>query len=136
MKKHVIIFWVSVFMFFTGFGQSGGTDTRDIVKRITLINKFESEYVGFAGSASKQYKNYKRLLETATEKELQALLSHKNAAVRVYVFMALQKKNPTLAKKASKKLLNDKEIIRTLQGCIGGVTTVRELVATIVLNQD
>lgn len=98
------------------------------VQRIADINKYESQYVGFAGSYSEQYKNFDRLLRCVTEQDLILLVKNKNPAVRVYSFKALITKNKKLAASIYEVLQSDDAPIFTLEGCIGGQATVSSLV--------
>jgi hypothetical protein len=102
-----------------------------IADKIAEHNKYESARVGFAGSASEQYRQYELLVKTATKEELVLLLNHKSAAVRVYVFKGLLFKDPKAAYSHLNELNNDSATVFTLIGCIGGRSSVADLIHSI-----
>jgi hypothetical protein len=98
------------------------------VRQIAANNKYESQYVGFAGSYSEQYRNFDQLLRFATEQDLLLLVKNQNAVVRVYSFKALLCKNRRLATSMYEVLRSDETPVFTLEGCIGGQATVGSLI--------
>jgi len=102
--------------------------TQLVVQQIAANNKFESEYVGFAGSPSQQFALMKTLENVASDHELLLLTRNRSAAVRIYAFIALCRKNSALAGKAYQVLSKDGATITTLSGCIGGQGHVASIV--------
>lgn len=107
-----------------------------IVSEIAKNNKYESRFVGFAGTPSQQYSHYQDLRKTATKEELVELLNHKNAVVRIYGFKALYETDRETAEKYSAELLKDTADFMTLQGCIAGTETVKNYVRRMLRNAD
>src|SRR5687768_11329838 len=97
--------------------KSSSPTVSDQVKQIAISNKYESSHVGFAGSASEQYKRMKELTKAATQNELLQLTRHTNAAVRIYSYLALRTKNYEKAQSIYKTLSRDTAAIFTLEGC-------------------
>jgi len=111
---------------------SSGDSLKHVVEAIANNNKYESMQVGFAGSLSDQFKNYQRLLRFATDKDLLLLIRHKNPAVRVYAFKALLRINRKLSSSTYHMIKADTTMIFTLNGCIGGQSTVAGLAYTLI----
>ena len=136
MKGIFLIGWLIVFLLPSTFAQRHlSRATAEIVNAIAINNKYESQFVGFAGSPSVQYQNYERLKNIATNDELVHLLKHKSAAVRIYSFKTLYEKDPGLAKKLSAQLLADTSEFMSLQGCIAGTEDVKSFVQRILRNR-
>jgi len=57
----------------------------------------QSEYVGFIGRKSKEFKRFQKLKENATTEELIRLKEHVNPIVRTYAFIGLIEKEPSNA---------------------------------------
>ena len=62
---------------------------------IAQINELHYQYIGYAGATSDQYKNYKKLSQTATNKELYILAKDYNPVVATYATFALMDKGDT-----------------------------------------
>jgi hypothetical protein len=107
------------------FAQTNISDSAlSVVRQLATHNTFESEYVGFAGSPSRQFALMHKLQDIATDQELFSLTKHGNAVVRVYAFIALCRVHSKLADKAYQQLSKDQATVSTLTGCIGGRSTV------------
>ena len=102
--------------------------TKRVVKKIARSDGYYSQYVGYAGRSSAEYKNYEKLLEIASEEELRFLVSHENPIVRSYVSLALSNRLtseeffPIVVSR-----LHDTARVETLNGCIGGVNIVGDV---------
>ncbi len=59
------------------------------VAQIAANGKFESEYVGFAGSPSQQFQAMQSLKRVSTAEELFLLTHHRIPVVRLYALIAL-----------------------------------------------
>jgi hypothetical protein len=89
-----------------------------IVERIAKINEVQEEHVGFAGTESENYKNFKQLKEIATTEELVQLTDNKNATVACYSSWALvDRAYPDLKTIFQKYTLQDRQV-ETFSGCI------------------
>lgn len=130
MRKSFLIF--SIFLSTVVRGQN--SSLAGIVKEIAASNKYESAYVGFAGSPSEQYSRMKQLSKLADDKELLQLIRHTNAAVRIYSYLALQMKYPEKAKTVYKKITSDSSTVFTLIGCVGGSNTVGSIIRQFKTN--
>ncbi|MEM7104820.1 MAG: hypothetical protein AAF502_16910 [Bacteroidota bacterium] len=65
------------------------TDTDRLVNAIANDRIMESEYIGFGGSKSKQYKRFQKLKSTASLYELEHLIKHESPIIRSYAYLAL-----------------------------------------------
>jgi hypothetical protein len=54
---------------------------------------------------------------------------NKNAVVRLYAFQALKQKHADVGGDLLKQFQHDETMVETLEGCIGGKKTVKELAA-------
>ena len=136
--KHIIgLILIVLISFTTGKTQQKiSHSTKKLVYKISAVNKYESQFVGFAGTPSQQYLNFQHLRQSATQEELQELLRHKNAVVRIYSFKALYEKNRKAAEQHSRELLKDTARFMTLQGCIAGSDRVKNTVRRILRRAD
>ena len=135
--KHIILTALLIVIFSqNSYLQTSKNLIDNITSQLATNNKYESQYIGIAGSESKQYLLYLQLKNNATKEELTALLHHKNPVVRVYVFKALFEKDKNLAKQKTKHLQHDTARFMTLQGCIGGMTTVQNFVTGMLHPTD
>ncbi len=105
---------------------------KTLVDKIAKYGKYESERVGFAGTPSEQFKNYKQLLKIATTQELKLLVLDESPVVKVYAFQALAENDTKSAVVIAKSLEKDTAVVYTLEGCIGGEATVQELAMRII----
>ena len=111
-----IIFLTTLLSATVSFGQSQKLTT--IVDKIAKINEVQQEHVGFAGSESENYKNFKQLKDIATTGELVQLTDHKNATVACYASWALADNvYPDLKTIFQKFILHEKQV-ETFSGCI------------------
>lgn len=111
------------------FGQKQRNDSLEkVVQGITISNIYEVSYtVGFAGSVSKQYLRFNKLLSLATEKQLTDMAAqNKNAVVRLYALQALRQKHVKIPDNLLKQFRHDKTIVIILNGCCGYEMTVGE----------
>jgi hypothetical protein len=139
MKHWILV--VCMASAWASFAQQGRTSDpgagRDslavVVSQIAANNKYESQYVGFAGSYSQQHRNFERLIMFANDQDLLLLVRNKNAAVRVYSFKALMVKNRKLAASMYEVLRTDGTPVFTLEGCIGGEATVGSLIGRFMV---
>lgn len=108
----------------------------EIVKEIASHNIYESRTVGIAGTLSAQFQRYEKLGKTATPDELiQISTNHENAVVRIYAFQALKLRGIAVPKDLQEQISRDKAEVQTLDGCLGGVSTVGKLSKEDVVSQ-
>lgn len=103
-------------------------DAMLLVKEMAGANKYESQYVGFAGTQSVQYKRMQALSDKVTETELRQLTRHGSAVVRIYSYIILKRKYPKVAKKIREQLMKDDTPVFVFDGCIGGRSTVQNII--------
>ena len=99
------------------------------VKEMAAANVYEESLsVGFAGTASAQYKRFCRLLSIAGNEQLISLAAaHKNAVVRLYCYQALKQKGAIIPPSLMQQFSTDNTKIKTLNGCIGTERPVHAL---------
>jgi hypothetical protein len=98
------------------FGQSKKLSA--IVEQIAKINEVQQEHVGFAGTESENYKNFKQLKEIATTEELVQLTDNKNATVACYASWALADNVYPSLKTIFQKFVTQDKKVETFSGCI------------------
>ena len=94
---------------------------------LSRAKAYESKYVGYGGSPSATYALFETLRGLANERELIALLEHESAIVRAYVGVHVASK-VAAGLPALTALAEDDSPLSTLQGCIGGGSSVSMLV--------
>jgi hypothetical protein len=100
---------------------------------IATHNRYESAHVGVAGIKSRQYTRFESLLPLASVNELEEMATaDTNAVVRLYALQALHHKGVTIAAALKKKFAEDKTLVFTLNGCIGGEQSVQSLASSIL----
>ncbi len=92
---------------------------KEIVSNISSINVVQSKHIGMGGTESENYKNYLKLRETATIKELLELTDNKNSVVACYAAIALADTSYQDLKTIFKKFLFNQRYVETQSGCIG-----------------
>lgn len=95
---------------------------------IAQYNEYHADYVGYGGGKSDIYKAFEMIRDSLEIKELFKLLKHDSQAVRVYAHFAIEQKDSTQVDKAWSALRGKKEKLFTLNGCIGMMETVKEVV--------
>ena len=69
----------------------------------------ESEYVGFGGTKSDEYKRFQKIKSNATDEELVELINHENPIVRTYGFLGLIEREKMKPSDAFEKALENNE---------------------------
>jgi len=90
-----------------------------------------SSHTGFAGSKSETYAHYEILKRNANGTQLISFLDHPSQLVRIYSYMALKANKNTIPKAQRDRLLNDKQKILTMSGCIISTSTVADVVGSL-----
>ena len=112
------------------FGQKQKVDSlAPILKAMAINNVYEvSTTVGYAGSVSKQYLRFEKLLSLATIKQLIDIATNdKNAVVRLYALQALKREKIIISTALIQQFQNDQTIVEVLNGCIGNKKSVNTL---------
>jgi len=98
----------------------------EIVEEIAVYNELESQYVGFDGYHSDQYKRFERLKAELTNDQLLELTNHQNGVVRCYAFWALADRKHDNLFSVLIENLNDTVSVNKLFADIGGNTKVAD----------
>ena len=88
---------------------SSCTDISKVVDEIVNRNMMESEYVGFGGTKSDEYKRFLKIKSIATDEELIKLIDHNNPIVRTYGFLGLIERGKLKPSVAFEKALENNE---------------------------
>ena len=92
-----------------------------IVSEIAEEDKVYEDHTGYGGGTSNQYSRFDSLKKFATTSQLINLTKHKNVAVQVYAFMALERRNYSDIKIILEQSLNNTQtFIYFPGGCMGG----------------
>ena len=132
MKKinRILLFSVMLLTSHITFGQLAENDSVNlIVAEMDSSNVYETSYtVGYAGSISKQYLRMEKLSGIISNNKLTDLALHyPNAVVRLYALLLLKQKKITIPENIVVAFANDATSVNTLNGCYGGVGSVRSL---------
>lgn len=111
-----MIFLTALLSVSVSFGQTQKLTT--IIDKIAKINEVQGKHVGFSGTESENYKNFKQLKETATIEELVQLTDNKNAAVACYASWALADNTYINLKTIFQKFVLQDRQVETFSGCI------------------
>ncbi len=107
-------------------------DTERIVRKIEKTNQLMGSAVGYSGTKPQQFDNFIELEKRASKNELISLTEHSNGVVRCYAFWALSHDSTVDLFPIVTKHLNDKEIVSTQFGCIGGSEKVGDFFISVV----
>ena len=97
------------------FGQASKVDV--IVDEISKINQVQYERIGYGGTESENFKNFKKLKALATTEELVQLTDHNNATVACYASWALVDKAYPELKTIFQKFIEQDKQVKTFSGC-------------------
>ena len=102
------------------FGQSSQKDSVSIIViALAKGNTYDETFTtGFAGSISKQFRLFEKLVLAATEQQLRDLTEHSNPVVRLYAYQALKRKNLIIPARILERFVNDSATITVIRGCI------------------
>lgn len=100
------------------------TDVSTLVDQISQNNLLESEYIGFGGGKSDEYKRFKKLSKIATNKELEELITNDHPIVRTYALQLMLERKLINSEKAFRTALQDNESFAKMNGDIGGSSDV------------
>lgn len=89
-----------------------------VITAIAAYPRIDDEFTGVGGIRSKQYQRLEWLSKYPSEKELLALVSHKNNNVKVYAFWALANRKSPAIKSILEEHLHDSSTISYMAGCI------------------
>lgn len=118
MIKKILIVFILILFSSTLLGQEIRKEIYDLVQKIESVNILESEYVGYSGSTTDQYRYFDTLSKIATIDELLQLTKYKNPVIKGYASWALSnQKYPNLVAVFS-EFLNTNEMAKSQDGCI------------------
>jgi hypothetical protein len=121
MKKNLLVL---ILITNCVIAQSAKIDS--LVNIIVNANVVSAYTKGINGIISEEYQAYKSLIEICQSEELISLCKHQNACVRCYAFLALLKKNRTLAEEMLLSSYVDNEKVTLINGCFGQRVTVTD----------
>ncbi|MFP7655716.1 hypothetical protein [Chryseobacterium proteolyticum] len=93
---------------------------RNIVKRISSINTYQTDVLGNGMEKPGNAENFKKLVQLASEDELLSLINNRNKTVAVYASVGLLERRPEKIDKIFSNFLNLKTTIHTENGCLVG----------------
>ena len=99
-------------------------DVENCAEQIADRNVLESEFVGFFGMESNQYKRYKLLERKATKKELLEMVEGNSSALTCYSLFILMDRKLVNPIKFFKRFLSDDKNVSTFSGCVGSSSTI------------
>ncbi|MBP1630197.1 MAG: hypothetical protein H6Q15_1090 [Bacteroidetes bacterium] len=115
-KINISIYLVIILTSNFCFGQS--KDFKGIIDSITSINRIEHEYTGIAGKEGNNYKNFLKLKESASTKELVQLTKSSNPTLACYASWGLADNSYSELKSIFKQFLLENRRAETFSGCI------------------
>lgn len=95
-------------------------EIRKIVVKIAEGDELHSEFIGYSGKTTRQYKHFERLIKKASLEEMVELTEHPQPVVRGYAFWGLAKKHYEDLEKIFIAHANDEELVFQMDGCTGG----------------
>lgn len=107
-------------------------ETDRIVSKIEKVNELMGSAVGYSGTKPIQFDNFIELENKSSKEELIALTDHSNGVVRCYAFWALSHDSTIDLLPIILKHINDKELVNTQFGCIGGAEKVGDFLISVV----
>lgn len=96
--------------------------TRDIVASIAAVDEVHCKGIGLGRVPSQQFKNYQRLCEGASTKELVLLTDHSNAVVRCYAFKCLADRSEVDLMPILVRHFSDNHTITVFCGCTKNIS--------------
>lgn len=111
------------------FGHGQKKDSfKEVIEAMAEGNVYEASYtVGYAGTISRQYQRFEKILLLATDQQLIDLaVHHTNAVVRLYPFQALKRKKISISSDIIHQFEHDKAVVKVLTGCIGSEHPLRD----------
>jgi len=111
-------------------------EIEQLVQQLEKCNTLEFEHVGMDGHTTAQYKNYIKLREKATTKELLSLLKHKNSVVKGYASIALADRKYSKLHEIITPLLESGETVETQSADIIFDQELAEILYFRVLNKN
>lgn len=111
---------------FTGHSQkiSISDSIAVLCEKIAKDSVIESRYISSFAFPSDQWERFNSLNLIASDSNLFLLVKHSSPAVRGYAYLGLMSKNPEMFMKALRENESDSSLVKTLNGCIGGMDQV------------
>jgi hypothetical protein len=100
------------------------TNVLDLCDEISQDSVVESERISKSAFHSEQYSRFQKIMNLSNDSVLFQLTNHTSPAVRGYAYYGLIERDSKLFMQAIKLHENDSSEVKTLNGCIGGRTTV------------
>jgi len=87
---------------------------------IAQFNEVQDSHIGYAGSPSKQYGNYEKLLDIASDNDILLLTEDTNYSVATYATFGLIERNNPIFINVFQRFLKDDKTVITMKGCVVG----------------
>ena len=97
----------------------GNQQLNTLTHYLAMLERVESQQVGFSGSFSEVYEGYEALHQQASLEELTLLLRHPSPNVRYYALLGLAEKDPKNKTTYYQQLAGKYDTLNTLDGCVG-----------------
>jgi hypothetical protein len=126
--KYAVLFFLLIASNNFSFGQCDSC----IIKIVSYLEKSKmyvvSSHVGYSGAVSQESLLFKKLLLSATSKQLEDVaLNNKSVIVRLYALQALKQKDTTVSEAISNRFESDNTFVTMLDGCLAYEKTVKDL---------
>ena len=134
-QSYCLILILSSFTIHSQINEEGKTKTDSILSELVNDGDFEYELVG-RGFPSTKYLKFIELCSISNESEFNKLLKHKHPVVKAYAYWGLVNINPNSAYRVLKKHRFDFQSIHEQNGCLGGTTQMRFLMANLLTTKS
>jgi hypothetical protein len=135
MKTMILILTISIFFacntnkkILAGFDD----ESRALVDSLNKYGYVDHAEIGFGGNESDLYNLFIRVQNKLDTAKLVLLTNHKNPVLRVYSFWGLCMKKYPRYRTIIERHVNDKQMFKYNQGCIGSYEKVNEFYLLLV----
>ena len=115
--------------FFEGVEFNPVSTVDSVVQILSEGITLKDKHVGFAGLTPKEYELYELMRMTASQDELNNLLTHYSPVVRVYAYRALKANEMAVNLDYEETLLKDTASLEWFSGCVLINSSVQEIVS-------
>ena len=102
-------------------------EVKDLRDTLALVNRVDYKHTGYSGDQSKQYLNFRKLTQLATDEELLLLLKDSNEVVVTYTAKALLEREHPAIPGLFKHWLEDDLSFTARRGCFTYSSTLTHL---------
>ena len=123
MMKRLLFFFLVLFAVAAWY-----RDPSAIVQKMALHGRMESEFTGFAGAPSVQYRRYKRLQKHCSDDKLLELLDHPSPVVVAYAAQVVIDRQLLPTALLFERFIEDERTFSRFSGCIIGSGNIPETI--------